>query len=194
MEAESKVCTFNTNVLIKTLHVLLRNFPLLVSPFLKLKLTKKLPFVHGNNPTVLQFLLRGVVFLSCDKLKAIIYELCLDTMVGTAHTTRVKVLSEIYELLRHELDSPSCLQTPQSIHTVCTYSALHCYLLSHREMVRLSIKEEPNFFHLYQSFVVGLDPKRYYQQEALYPFFLDPLTLLFQYAQAFSTLKPAATS
>ena len=62
------------------------------------------------------------------------------------------------------------------------YSALHCYLLSHRDIARLSIKEEPNFIQLYQHFLIQLDVKRYYQQESLYAFLLEPLSLLFQFA------------
>lgn len=181
-DLDDKASVFNTNVLTKTLHVLIRNYPLLIPQLVKLtsgKFFKKSAYMSQAPHSFLSFLMRGVVFASGDKLNSILYELCLDTSVGSAAPLRCKIITDLYELLKAELDSPELFQTPASLHSLTVYSTLHTYLLSLREIVKLSIKEEPNFLQLYQSLLIKMDIKKYYQQEALYPFILEPLSLLF---------------
>ena len=77
--------------------------------------------------------------MSGDRLRALLYELCLDKSHGSSAAMRQRLLTEIYEILQQESNSKEYLRTAHSLHLLTTYCSLHTYLLSHKETCRASI-------------------------------------------------------
>jgi hypothetical protein len=55
---------------------------------------------------------------------------------------------------------------------------LHLFLLSIREITKLSLREEMNFIKLYSDAFIKLNLKTYYNLENFIPFILEPLSVL----------------
>ena len=52
-----------------------------------------------TNNTFMQVLLRTIVYMTEDKLRNIIFEICLDNSYNINNNSRIKVLLEIYDIL-----------------------------------------------------------------------------------------------
>lgn len=172
---------FSYNLMLKCIHVLIRNYPVLTHCFVKqncAKYFKKNPSLclPSQNCNFLSFLLRAVVYVSGDRLRHLLYEICLDKSHGSAASLRQKLLLDLYEVLQTESKSDQFLKTPQSQHVLATYASLHTYLMSHRETSRQSINQL--FLPLYSQLLLKLPIRGYYQYQQLVPFLLQPLSIL----------------
>lgn len=94
----------------------------------------------------------------------------------------------------------------EALHSIVAYSSVHAYLLSHREVARLSVSlgtnpsgsannnnnnnfadaaPSPNFVRLYSELFKQFDISKYYLVERLLPHLTHPLSILHQYALQF---------
>jgi hypothetical protein len=78
----------------------------------------------------------------------------------------------------------------ESIHPLMVYSALHFYLMSQREMVKMSIKFaygdgierfSLNFLKIYEEIVKGVDLWDFYEFEEKAQIFFETLACMYQY-------------
>jgi len=126
---------------------------------------------QGTN--FLTFLLRVMVAFSIDTLKGFLLELCLNSNVlfegpkqityYFANEVRKKVLGEIYAVLEEEFEAAKAVffDSSASVHLLLAYAQIHTYLLSVRDIARLSVKQEESqpgfaFSKLYQEIFKAL--------------------------------------
>lgn len=90
-------CTFSFNLLLKALHVLVRQYPVLAKAIFSYncqRFLKKLSAfcLKGASNTFLSVLLRAVIYVTGDKLRNLLFEACLDNSISQGNTIRGKVI------------------------------------------------------------------------------------------------------
>lgn len=157
-EQQTTVHAINLQILIKTVHLLIIKYPILV-PFItkhnvtktvKKNLKSKFWLSRLPNPSQVSFLLfflRVITITTFDKFRHFVYALCLDSPVliekkreeiyqSYSVEMRRRILADINQQLEEEVQKGEFLTDEDSKQIFCSLSCLLAYLLPLKEVVK----------------------------------------------------------
>ena len=157
--ANQSLPAINLQILIKTIHIIVKKHPILVPFVTKHNVTKtvkknlkskhwleRLP--NPSQVNFLSFFLRVISVVTFDKFRHFIYLLCLDSPVIIerkesyqlySSELRRRIVSEIYSQLDEEASHKDFLSNLDSKQIFCSLSCLLTYILPLKEVVRYAV-------------------------------------------------------